>query len=351
MTRKIKAVIIDDSMFVRGIVSDQLKKESGCEVIAFGKTGLDCLDLAEKLKPDIMILDIEMPVMNGLAALEEMKKRGIRVPVIMLSSLTQHGAKETFRALELGAIDFVPKPSGENKFDAVGIGNQLKSKIRGYFSNLDAETSKKTVIPVENKTFQKTTPVKAIGIGTSTGGPRALQKLFSQISSGLNLPVFIIQHMPKGFTTAFAERLDEISDYKVKEAENGEIVTAGVAYLAPGDTHMRVVKNGASFMIEINHGDLVNGHRPSIDVTMDSLQECYGSNLLCAILTGMGKDGAMAIKKIHDVGGTTIAQDSESSVVFGMNRQAIEMGGIDYIINIDEMMSKMTEVIQKRGKE
>lgn len=346
--KKIKVVIIDDSILIRNIISDQLKKDECCEVIAVGKTGLDCIDLAQKLKPDIIILDIEMPVMNGLTALEEMQKKGIKVPIIMLSGLTQTGAKETFRALELGAIDFVPKPSGDNKFDPEEIGELLKSKIRGYFSGL-VQLSEKTEIRRENKTFQKILPVKAIGIGTSTGGPKALQHLFTKIPAGFIIPIFIVQHMPRGFTKAFAERLNEISPITVKEAEDGETVKNGYAYLAPGDCHMSVVKSGSGFNIAINQNEPVNGHRPSVDVTLKSLVEIYGGSLMGVIMTGMGKDGADSIKLIHDAGGATLAQDQNTSVVFGMNRVAIENGGVDLVVGIDTMMNKMQEIIDLRG--
>jgi two-component system chemotaxis response regulator CheB len=348
-SRKIKAIVIDDSALVRNILTDLLQSDGLIEVIATGKTGLDCIELAEKYQPDVITLDIEMPVMDGLTALEELKKRNSKVAIIMLSVLTQHGAKTTFQALELGAIDFVPKPSSAIKMDLSEIGNLLKSKVLGYF---DSEMKRKTPrvkIKVGNFPEIKKIPIKAVAIGTSTGGPNALHRVFKAIPKGFNIPIFVVQHMPSGFTKAFAERLDEFSEIHVKEAENGETVNSGTAYIAPGNYHLKLTRKEQGLTIELDQSQLVNGHRPSVDVTFDSLRAIYGNAIVSVIMTGMGKDGADGIKRMKENGASTIAQDEKTSVIYGMNRQAIENGGIDFILPLDEIVPNILRIIKERG--
>ncbi|MBE7410621.1 MAG: chemotaxis response regulator protein-glutamate methylesterase [Leptospiraceae bacterium] len=346
---KIKILIVDDSALVRTIISDLIKNELDMEIVATGKTGTECVELAMKLQPDVITLDIEMPVMDGLTALEEMKKRNIKIPVIMMSVLTQHGAEATFKALELGAIDFVPKPSSGMRLELGEMGDLLKSKIRGYFFR-----DKKQEITVEKKISGFSTPrkkekIRAIGIGTSTGGPNALQILFKSIPKNFHLPIFIVQHMPPGFTKAFASRLNSISEIQVKEAAQGDIVQPGCAYIAAGDHHMKLEKTETNISIELDRGEPVNGHRPSIDVTFDSLKSFYGASLVGIIMTGMGRDGAESIKSIHDIGGATIAQDESTSVVFGMNKQAIDIGAIDCVVPVEAIVQNMIRFIEERG--
>ncbi|MCB1178766.1 MAG: chemotaxis response regulator protein-glutamate methylesterase [Leptospiraceae bacterium] len=348
-SRKIRAIVIDDSALVRNIITDLLQSDGQIEVIATGKTGLDCVQLIEKLNPDVVTLDIEMPVMDGLTALKEISRKNLRVAVIMLSVLTQHGAKATFQALELGAIDFVPKPSTEMKMGLEEIGLLLKSKIIGYFDHELKKKAPRVKIKVGNFPEVKKYPIKAVGIGTSTGGPNALHSLFRGIPEGFSYPIFVVQHMPAGFTRAFAERLDEISKIKVKEAENGEIVRPGVAYIAPGNYHMKIQRRDINISIELDQGTQVNGHRPSVDVTIDSLTNCYGSSLVGVIMTGMGRDGADSMKRLKERGGATIAQDEKTSTIFGMNRQAIDQGGIDHVVPLEEIVPNILRIIKERG--
>ncbi len=346
---KIKAIVIDDSVLVRNIITDLLESDGNIEVIATGKTGLECVELVEKYKPDLVTLDIEMPVMDGLTALETLTSKNIKVPVIMLSVLTQRNAEATFKALELGAIDFVPKPSNETKLTLEEIGTLLKSKIREYFDHEVIKKTPRVKVKVGNFPEIKKETIKALAIGTSTGGPNALHVVFQQFPENFSIPVFLVQHMPSGFTKAFAERLDEISKIKVKEAEHGEIIKPSVAYLAPGNYHMKVKRKENNIVIDLDQTPLVNGHRPSFDVTLESLSAIYGSGLLGVIMTGMGKDGAEGMKKLKERGGVTIAQDEKTSVIFGMNRQAIELGGIDYIVPLEEIVQNVIRIIKERG--
>lgn len=348
-SRKIRAIVIDDSALVRSILTDLLQSDGQIEVIATGKTGLECVQLAEKYQPDVITLDIEMPVMDGLTALENLSKKNIRVAVIMLSVLTQHGAKATFQALELGAIDFVPKPSSSMKMDLQEIGTILKSRILGYFDHEVKRKAPRVKIKVGNFPEKKKVPIQAIGIGTSTGGPNALHSVFKQIPEDFVHPIFVVQHMPAGFTKAFAERLDEFSKIKVKEAENGENVVSGTAYIAPGNYHMKIQRKDQNVSIELEQSPLINGHRPSVDVTFDSLRACYGNALVGVIMTGMGKDGADSIKRVKEIGGVTLAQDEKTSVIYGMNRQAIEGGGIDQVLPLAEIVPNIIRIIKERG--
>ncbi|MCB1158706.1 MAG: chemotaxis response regulator protein-glutamate methylesterase [Leptospiraceae bacterium] len=349
MHKKIRVLVIDDSPLVRNIITDLLEAEEDIEVIATGKTGLDCIELSQKLKPDIITLDVEMPVMDGLTALKELYEKNMKIGVLMLSAVTRQGAKATFKALELGAYDFIPKPSSALKMELQELGNILRTKIRGYFEH-KYKPRKRIRIKVGNFPDVKKFPIQAIGIGTSTGGPNALQKIFSSFPEDFRYPVFVVQHMPAGFTKAFAERLDDTSNLTVKEAEHGELVRSGVAYVAPGNYHMRLKKKDDNISIELDQGNLVNGHRPSIDVTLDSLCNCYGSSLVGVIMTGMGKDGALSMKKVKELGGATISQDEKTSVIFGMNKQAIEMGAIDHIVPLEDIVSNILRIIKERGK-
>lgn len=354
--KKIKVLIIDDSLLVRNIIADILDHEKDIEVVATGKTGIDCIELAKKLKPDLIVLDIEMPIMDGLTALEELRKLKIQIPVIMLSVLTQHGANATFKALELGAIDFIPKPSAQMKMDTKELGEIIIQKLRGYFNGQNA--IKKAKQPdskliseslTKNKGFQKKRRLEAICIGTSTGGPKALQVVLAGFPKDFPCPVFVVQHMPAGFTKAFAERMDMLSPIEVKEAEQGEVVKAGVVYIAPGDFQMKIAKSSKGKVIELEKSPQVNGHRPAVEVTFDSARVAYGGESLAAvIMTGMGRDGAEAIKRIKEESGYTIAQNEETSVIYGMNRSAVEIGGIDKIVALQDIAGIILEIVKER---
>lgn len=350
MRNKISIAIVDDSLLVRNILSDALTKTEHFSVVATGKTGIDCIEIAENAKPDFIILDIEMPIMDGLTALAEIKKKKLTSHVIMLSVLTQHGADATFKALELGAVDFIPKPSSGYQFSPEDIARVLTQKI-SEFTEAKAKPKVSGIQSSRSKpTTNKSLPVSAIGIGTSTGGPRALQVIFGSFPENFPLPVLVVQHMPAGFTKAFADRLNGLSNLHVKEAESGDLVKPGSAYIAPGDHQMKLVKKGRDVFIDLNQGSHVNGHRPSIEVLFESMAEVYGpEHLISLIMTGMGKDGSQAITNIHSAGGSTLAQNEISSVVFGMNRVAIELGGIDFVLPLEELVPKMLDLIKSRG--
>ncbi len=350
----IRVVIVDDSLLVRNIISDQIQKDERIQVIATGKTGVDCIELATKLRPDIVILDVEMPVLDGLSALQELQKRKLGIPVMMLSVLTQHGADATFKALEYGAIDFVPKPSSSNQFNPEEVGTVLRNRILAYFDSVRLLVQpidpKKVVEAIKTKIFkEEKKAVEAVCIGTSTGGPKALQTVFSAFPENFNLPIFVVQHMPVGFTKAFASRLNDHSKIQVKEAEDGEEIRPGTGYVSPGDAHLKIEIKAGRKWIALGKEAPVNGHRPSVEVLFDSAIREYGSALVGVIMTGMGKDGASATLRMREAGASTIAQDEESSVIFGMNRQAIEMGAVQFVEPVSAITSRILSILKERG--
>lgn len=341
---QIKVLVVDDSSLVRKIITDILAQYPDIKVVGAANNGKNAIQMNLDLDPDVITMDIEMPVLDGLAALGHIMATKPK-PVIMLSVLTQHGADATFRALELGAVDFIPKPSSMMSTSVDEIGDQLIKKIRAAAATkIVKRTSVEPVARVQ-KLEPKTVSDKIVAIGTSTGGPSALITLFKSMPENFPSPVLVVQHMPEGFTTAFSKRLDESSTLKVKEAEDGDEVLPGHGYIAPGHSHMEIVKRGNGYKIRIFQADKVSGHMPSIDVLFNSMAENVGGNTVGVIMTGMGKDGAEGLKKIRQNGGYTIAQDEETSVVFGMNRVAVEIGAVNEIVPLVDITPRIVRQV------
>ncbi|MBN2434520.1 MAG: chemotaxis response regulator protein-glutamate methylesterase [Spirochaetes bacterium] len=352
---KIRVLVVDDSALVRRIISDALEKDPEIEVVGTANNGKNAIFKSFVLYPDVITMDIEMPVMDGLEALREIMDKNAK-PVIMLSSLTQYGAEATFKALEYGAADFVPKPQAMVQMSFDEISEQLVQKVKAYAKaeiNYSAVSLKdKVVVPkAEEKIFDdialdkhyEHSKKRIVAIGTSTGGPSALIKIFERLPANLSCPVMVVQHMPPGFTKAFAERLNALSPLSVKEAEDGDILRSGWAYVAPGHSHMELVQRNGVDTISLNQNDKVSGHRPSIDVMFRSIARVYSSDVTAVIMTGMGRDGASGLLELSQKGSYTIAQDRATSVVFGMNRAAIEMGAVKNIVPLDEISKKIVE--------
>lgn len=362
--KKINVLVVDDSAFMRKMIGNILSSDEGIHVIGTAKTGKEAIEKVIQLKPDVVTLDIEMPVMNGLDALKFIMKE-CPVPVIMLSSLTQEGATSSFIALDNGAVDFVPKPSGAISLDIEMVSDQIIKKVKMAVTvnlkklKLPKQTPKLPIrqiskvpvvveenkIPVKENMEQIVKPTSAnvttklsnriVCIGTSTGGPRALQEVLTKIPEGFQPPIFIVQHMPAGFTNSLAVRLDKLSAIHVKEAENGERVTNGTAYIAPGGFHMKVIQKNNELLIELSEEPPKNGHRPSVDVLFESISSLVNYEITSAILTGMGADGAKGMKLIRQqCKGTTIAEAEETSVVFGMPKAAILLNVVDEVVPI-----------------
>jgi two-component system chemotaxis response regulator CheB len=358
MSDKINVLVVDDSSLVRKIITDILESDPRINVIGSANNGKTAIYRNNELEPDVITLDIEMPILDGLSALEEIMKTNPK-PVIMLSVLTKHGADATFRALDLGAVDFVPKPSSVLSLTMDEIGELLISKVKSVCNIKFRKPENKRiepVSPVRNRQVESS-PVKIsdrvftpgdesskiVGIGTSTGGPAALLKLFKGFPDNFPSPLLIVQHMPEGFTKAFAERLNDSSKLKVKEAEDNDKVLPGHALVAPGHSHIILEGKPGKYRVRLDGGDKKSGHRPSIDMLFESLADRSGGETVGVIMTGMGRDGAEGTKKIRNRGGYTIAQDEETSVVFGMNRVAVEMGGVMEVVPLHEITKKIVE--------
>jgi len=316
-----------------------------------------------------------MPEMNGIEFLRARKERRIDIPVIILSSMAKKGAKITMDALSLGAADFVLKPSGSVSPDIRVVSQQLVGLIKAYGDTFrkrrigdSAKAEKKPIsdsplrelpgvrqmpkkaqetVPVAPRKIidRKAEPLEVLAIGISTGGPNALREVLPRLDKSLPLPILVVQHMPPGFTEEFAKSLNKICALEVSEAKDGDIIKPGRILIAPGSFHLEVEKRPLANVARLSTAEPVNGHRPSVDVLFSSVAKHYGGRAMAVIMTGMGKDGAREIGAIHSKGGITIAQDEESSVVFGMPKVAIEQGSIQYVIPLRDMAEKITSLI------
>lgn len=348
MQKKITVLVVDDSAFMRKSLSLLLESDPQIKVIDTAADGLIAIEKIKKLKPDIVTLDIEMPRMDGLTALGRIMKE-CPTPVLMVSSLTLEGADVTLKALELGAVDFIPKEMSFVSVAITSIKDELISKVKTIHQSKTVMTRVRKLNLPENKSkaisnihrVEKKLPrinYKALALGVSTGGPISLQKVVPFLSGKMNIPIFIVQHMPPKFTASLADRLNGLSELEVKEAAHNEIVRNGVVYIAPGGYQMTLKKDKMNNVL-INISDKPDNiiHRPSVDVMIDSVQSIYGKHTLGVIMTGMGKDGLASIKKLIAAGGYCIAQDEESSVVYGMPRAIVDNGLANVIASLEDI--------------
>lgn len=360
MLKNIKVLIIDDSAFMRKLITDFLSEDSRIEVIGTARNGEEGLKKIEQYKPDVVTLDIEMPVMNGLDCLKQIMQRFL-VPVIMLSSTTKVNADNTILAMRYGAFDFIAKPSGPISLDLVKIKQELIEKIKAAnAANIKelASTSiniKKSVkkqieysnIELESKQriiMQKDHIPSIICIGTSTGGPMALQKVVEKLPKEINAIILIVQHMPAKFTKSLANRLNQLSEISVKEAEDGEKLKKGVAYIAPGGYHLSVEHKNHGLTALITETPPVNGHRPSVDVLFESISQVIGYSKVAVIMTGMGSDGAKGVQLLKiDASVKVIAESEETAIVYGMPKAAISTKLVDEV----KPINKIAETILK----
>ncbi len=354
MQNQIKVLVVDDSAFMRKSLSLLLESDSHIKVIGTANDGLDAIEKVKKLKPDIVTLDIEMPKMDGITALGRIMKE-CPTPVIMVSSLTLEGADITLKALDLGAVDFIPKEMSFVSVAIKGIKEELVNKVKAIYRSKSVVSRVNKLnyqnISKSSKFIQTTYKLpalnyRALGLGVSTGGPISLQKVIPLLSGTTRVPIFIVQHMPPKFTASLAERLNSMSLLEVKEAENGEVVRNGVVYIAPGGLHMTLVKDRLNNVV-IKISELPDNvlHRPSVDVMLESVQQIYGKYMLGVIMTGMGKDGLEGIKKLKAVGGHCIAQNEESCVVYGMPRAIVDNGLADIVASLEQIPKLINEAI------
>lgn len=334
----IKAIVADDSAFMRKVVSDILSSDAEIQVVAACRDGREAVEKVLSLSPDVVTLDIEMPNMNGLEALGEIMRRQ-PTPVVILSALSKENADETIKALELGAVDFIQKPSGSISLDIGVLKEEIISKVKTA-AKAQLKKISHAVEPVGK--FKWRAKNQLIIIGASTGGPQAIAEILPALPPDLPAAVLLVQHMPPTFTKSYAERLNRICRLPVREAEDGDAVERGVVLLAPGDYHMNVVDS----RVELNHGERVHSVRPAVDVTMRSAAEIYGENIIGVLLTGMGSDGALGLKAVKERGGRTIAQDESTCVVFGMPRAAIELGCVDRVLPIHLIAGEIINMLE-----
>lgn len=348
---KIKILIVDDSAFMRKILTDILNDSPDIEVLGTARNGKEAIEKVRVLKPDIVTLDVEMPVMDGITALKYIVKE-FSIPVVMLSSLTHEGAELTLEALEIGAVDFIPKPTSIFKINTDEIKANLIETIIASSKISSAKVNKIRVAPrIRSKATTgatKSTKLnKIITIGTSTGGPRALQSVVPLIPGNIEGAVLIVQHMPVGFTKSLADRLNSMSEIDVKEAEHGDILKPGCGYLAPGGYQMLVVKKRNNYIIELDNSKLVSGHRPSVDATLYSIVEQNIRNVIAVIMTGMGADGADGLLKLKNNGKVKIiAQDEETCVVYGMPGSAVKNNSVDTIVPLNKITSEIIKSME-----
>ncbi len=323
---KTKVLIVDDSALIRSVMSEIVNSQPDMEVVGTAPDPLVARELIKKTNPDVLTLDVEMPKMDGLDFLEKLMR--LRpMPVLMVSSLTERGSEITMRALELGAVDFVTKPkisiqSGMREYTEL-ITDKIRAAARARVKRTVASTTPTTALPQLRSPL--TSSEKLIIIGASTGGTEAIREFLMQMPS--DCPgILIAQHMPEGFTTSFARRLDSLCKISVVESSGNERVLPGHAYIAPGHSHLLLARSGANYMTKIEQTDPVNRHRPSVDVLFRSAALAAGKNAVGVILTGMGKDGAAGMLEMKNAGAQNFAQDEASCVVFGMPREAIAIG-------------------------
>ncbi|GAA0782728.1 protein-glutamate methylesterase/protein-glutamine glutaminase [Hathewaya limosa] len=408
---KIKVLVVDDSALMRKIISDMINQQSDMEVINTARNGDDLFEKLDKA-PDVITLDVEMPKVDGIEALKILKKCNINIPVIMLSSLTKKGAETTLECLELGAFDFVAKPSGSISLDIEKVKENLVEKIRAAYGRrkfLANRAIRNTKSPFE-KTYNKSSEIinsrekisrnketlreretlfkhntmsttmhkeykmehvehkenlinnhiegsrlnrrvidnkkiDAVVIGASTGGPKALYEVITKLPE-LNVPVFVVQHMPVGFTKVFADRLDKNSVLKVVEAEDKMEVSRNTVYVAKGGYHMEIWNDKK---IHLNTEPAIWGVRPAVDKLFISASKVYRQNILSVVLTGMGKDGAEGTVAIKDGGGVTFSEDERTCTIYGMPKAAFNTGKVDEVIPLNEVVSRITEVVLRRG--
>ncbi len=335
--RRIRVLIIDDSALVRSLLTRILGEDPELEVVGAAPDAFVARDRIKALRPDVLTLDVQMPRMDGLQFLRNLMR--LRpMPVVMCSSLTERGADVTLAALELGAIDFVTKPHIDVAHELTAYAAELieKIKIAAGARVRPLTLGAAGAVAASAALLARGTSDRIIAVGASTGGTEAIRVLLSQLPAGCP-GMLIVQHIPRAFTAQFAARLDGCSAMNVQEAEDGALIQAGCAYVAPGDRHLLLERDGAHYRCRLNDGPPVNRHRPSVDLLFGSVAEQLGAAGIGIILTGMGSDGARGLKQLHNRGALTFAQDEVSSVVWGMPGAAVALGAVDRVLPIEQI--------------
>jgi len=374
---EISVLIVDDSALMRNLIGHMVEDTPGLAVAEKAMNGKFALDKIPRVNPDVIVLDLEMPEMNGIQFLQERARLGIKIPVVILSSIARRGAEITMQALSLGASDFIQKPSGSVSEDIHLVKDTLVEKLLGYGGSyrrsqgkkvlsLDEYKQQKADQPAPTKSsidvlaalssppvsapakpptqLRKPANTEIIAIGISTGGPDALRVVFADIDKDLTVPIVVVQHMPPGFTNEFARSLDRICPLDVKEAEDGDAIQPGRILIAQGNKHLEVEKKSIHPVVRLSDSPLVSGHRPSADVLFASVAMAYQNHALGVIMTGMGRDGAQQLGTIYKEGGMTLGQDEASAVVYGMPRVAYELGHVMEQVSLQKMARRICDV-------
>ena len=359
--RLITVVVTDDSAFMRRAIQKMLEKEPEIRVVGTAASGEECIAMVERLKPDVVTMDVEMPGIGGLeAARSIVEHRG--PPVIMVSALTRDGAETTLRALELGAVDFIPKPDSA-LIDIVNVQRELVEKVKHFGSRGAYLRAMRETMRIQRGTLADARPAApppqppprppstarrngfaCVAIGTSTGGPVALSQILPKLPAGFPIPIVVVQHMPPGFTRPLAERLDATSRIDVVEGADGMPLAAGVAIIAPAGKQLRLVRSLGTVRVALGDDAQRSLHVPSVDAMAASVGETYGSGALGVILTGMGHDGVQGLRVLKERGGYVLGQDEASSVVYGMPRAAALAGLVDRVIPLDAVSRTLCEL-------
>lgn len=353
--RKLKVLVVDDSALIRSLMKAIINREKDMECVGTAPDPMAAREMIKERNPDVLTLDVEMPKMDGLDFLERLM-RWRPMPVLMISTLTERGSDITFRALELGAVDFISKPKLGIADGMEESAAEITEKIRTV---AQARVRRTTVAPAAEESFSAdailprvagrySSTEKLIVVGASTGGTQAIKELLTRLPA--DAPgVLVTQHMPEHFTKSFADRLDTLCEISVKEAEHNERVLPGHAYIAPGNAHLLLARSGANYVVKLDQGPLVNRHRPSVDVLFRSVANIAGANAIGIILTGMGKDGVQGLLEMRRAGSFTIAQDEATCVIFGMPKEAIAAGGVCEVLPLQNIARRTMESLALTG--
>jgi len=354
MFRPIKVLVVDDSALVRDIIAKGLSQDPAIEVVGTAGDPYQARDRIQELHPDVITLDVEMPRMDGVEFLRKLMPQH-PLPVVMVSALTERGKQITLEALEAGAVDFVAKPKADIARGLEMMMMELRTKIK-IASTANVSHWKKMrprhghvapfAVPQKGSKPLHESTDKVIAIGASTGGTEAIREILVHLPASMS-GVVIVQHMPAGFTRLFAERLNSLCAMEVKEAADGDRIITGCALIAPGGQQMRVVRSGGVYRVAIRHEPPVNGHCPSVEVLFDSVAQQVGANAIGVMLTGMGADGADAMRRMRDAGARCLAQDEASCVVFGMPKEAYRRGGAEELVPLSEIAGRLLELTKK----
>ncbi len=346
---KIRVLIVDDSLLIRKLLTSILSTAPDIEVVGAAEDALVARDMIKQLNPDVLTLDIEMPRMDGITFLRNLMR--LRpMPVVMISTLTEHGAEVTLNALAIGAVDFVPKPKINAENTLEDYSEDIISKVRAA-----AKTNVTSFVPRETPNVVKVAPIsniklktnftKLIVLGASTGGTEAIKVVMKSMPADCP-PILITQHLPAAFSQSFVEHIDSVTQMSASIPVHGQVVEWGNIYLAPGGLQMGMKRMNNQYVIHIDDSEPVNRHKPSVDVLFHAAAKCAGENTVCVLLTGMGADGAVGMQALKEAGAKTIVQDEASSVVWGMPGAAFKLGCADYVVPLDDIAAKILTLVK-----